>query len=159
MIMEMQSLLVLSVGEMDVLLLTILEYMLEPQLLCLGFRVTWDHVLELHHHPLLPHLHPHPHLQVLQVMVVDFPNGKETGTVMMKTTMTVATMMVEIVAVMMSTPHFVLPVNVLILILEVMIAVKMTVKTTDLKPTAWCEKKKGKCNKNGIKQKCPLTCD
>ena len=47
-------------------------------------------------------------------MVVDFPNGKETGTVMMKTTMTVATMMVEIVAVMMSTPHFVLPVNVLI---------------------------------------------
>merc|ERR1712018_97921 len=141
MIMEMQSLLVLSVGEMDVLLLTILEYMLEPQLLCLGFRVTWDHVLELHHHPLLPHLHPHPHLQVLQVMVVDFPNGKETGAVMMKT------------------PHFVLPVNVLILILEVMIAVKMTVKTTDLKPTAWCEKKKGKCNKNGIKQKCPLTCD
>ena len=33
MIMEMQSLLVSSVGEMDVLLLTILEYMLEPQLL------------------------------------------------------------------------------------------------------------------------------
>ena len=53
---------------------------------------------------------------------------------MMKTTMTVATMMVEIVAVMMSTPHFVLPVNVLILILEVMIVVKMTVRTTDLQP-------------------------
>merc|ERR1739848_319977 len=28
----------------------------------------------------------------------------------------------------------------------------------DNRPTAWCEKKKGKCNKNGIKQKCPLTC-
>ena len=53
---------------------------------------------------------------------------------MMKTTMTAATMMVEIVVVTMSTPHIVLPVNVLILILEVMIAVKMTVKTTDPQP-------------------------
>merc|ERR1712038_1478421 len=123
-------------------------------------------------------------------MDVDHLNGRETATVMMKTTMTAATMMVEIVVVTMSTPNIVLPVNVLILILEVMIAVKMTAKTSnpqpgvkkgrenvtslelpkivqktcfscacvDLKPTSWCEKKKGKCNKNHIKQKCPLTC-
>ena len=67
---------------------------------------------------------------------------------MMKTTMTVATMMVEIVAVMMSTPHFVLPVNVLILILEVMIAVKMTVKTTDPQPGV--KKRRANATKMGL---------
>merc|ERR1711879_416244 len=111
-----------------------LEYMLEPHLLCLGFRIAWDHVLELHHPPLLAHLHPHPHLPVLQVMDVDLPNGKEMDIVMMKTTMTAVTMMVEIVAVTMSTPHIVLPDNVLILILEVMIAVKMIAKTSNPQP-------------------------
>merc|ERR1712218_351806 len=83
----------LFVTTMVVLLLTILEYMLEPHLLCLGFRIAWDHVLELHH---LPLLHLHPHLPVLQVMDVDHLNGREMATVMMKTTMTAATMMVEI---------------------------------------------------------------
>merc|ERR1719278_937313 len=67
-------------------------------------------------------------------MDVDLPNGKEMATVMMKTTMTAATMMVEIVVVTMSTPHIVLPVNVLILILEVMIAVKMIAKTSNPQP-------------------------
>merc|ERR1712218_399145 len=103
----------LFVTTMVVLLLTILEYMLEPHLLCLGFRIAWDHVLELHHPPLLAHLHPHPHLPVLQVMDVDLPsgkvffflhqnsqfnliqiiiyNGKEMDIVMMKTTMTAVT--------------------------------------------------------------------
>ena len=61
-------------------------------------------------------------------------NGKEMDIVMMKTTMTAVTMMVEIVAVTMSTPNIVLPVNVLILILEVMIAVKMTAKTSNPQP-------------------------
>ena len=54
--------------------------------------------------------------------------------VMTKTTMRLAIMTVEIVAVMMSTPNIVLPVNVLILILEVMIVVKMTVKTKNPQP-------------------------
>merc|ERR1719433_1444416 len=67
-------------------------------------------------------------------MDVDHLNGRETATVMMKTTMTTVTMMVEIVAVTMSTPNIVLPVNVLILILEVMIAVKMTAKTLNPQP-------------------------
>ena len=67
-------------------------------------------------------------------MDVDHLNGRETATVMMKTTMTAATMMVEIVVVTMSTPHIVLPVNVLILILEVMIVVKMTAKTSNPQP-------------------------
>jgi hypothetical protein len=110
---------------MDVLLPTILEYMPEPHLPCPGFRIVWDHVLEL---PLLP-LHHHlpllPPLPVLQVMIVDLLNGKEMIIATMKTTMMVAIMMVEIVAVTMSTPNTVLPVNVLILILEM---VMMTVK-------------------------------
>merc|ERR1719384_2857700 len=67
-------------------------------------------------------------------MDVDHLNGRETATVMMKTTMMAVTMMVEIVAVTMSTPHIVLPFNVLILILEMMIVAKMTAKTTNPQP-------------------------
>jgi hypothetical protein len=51
---------------------------------------------------------------------VELLNGKEMDTAMTKTTMMVAIMMVEIVAVTMSTRHIVLLVNVLILNLETM---------------------------------------
>ena len=90
-----------------------------------------DHVLELPHPHLPHHLPLLPPLQVLQVMIVDLLNGKEMTTAMMKTTMTVAIMMVEIVAVTMSTPNTVLPVNVLIMILE-MVMMMMNVKISNL---------------------------
>merc|ERR1719151_535873 len=125
--MVMLLLLVLSVGAMDVLLPTILESTPEPHLPCPGFRIVWDHVLELPHPHLPHHLPLLPPLPVLQVTIVDLLNGKEMTTAMTKTTMTVAIMMVEIVAVTMSTPNTVLPVNVLILILEmVMMNVKIS---------------------------------
>jgi len=114
---------------MDVLLPTILEYTLESPLPCPGFRIVWDLVVVLHHPHLQHPLHLHPHLQVLQVLDVDLLNGKEMDTAMTKTTMMVAIMMVEIVAVMMSTPNTVLPVNVLILNLETMTMMMMIVKT------------------------------
>merc|ERR1712183_813070 len=118
--MVMLLLLVLSVGAMDVRLPTTQEYTLESHLPCPGFRIVWDLVVVLHHPHLQHPLHLHPHLQVLQVLDVDHLNGKEMDTAMMKTTMMFAIMMVEIVAVMMSTHNTVLPVNVLILNLETM---------------------------------------
>jgi hypothetical protein len=112
---------------MDVLLPTILEYMPEPHLLCPGFRIVWDHVLELPHPHLPHHLPLLPPLQVLQVMIVDLLNGKEMIIATTKTTMMVAIMMVEIVAVTMSTPNTVLPVNVLILILEMVMMMNVKI--------------------------------
>ena len=53
---------------------------------------------------------------------------------MMKTTITAVTMMVEIVVETTSTPNTALLVNVWTPILEVMIAVKMTAKTSNPQP-------------------------
>merc|ERR1712183_1199663 len=67
---------------------------------------------ELHHLHLQPHL-LHPHLlQALQVLDVDLLNGRAIITVMMKTTMQIVNMMVEIVVETMSTPNTALHVNV-----------------------------------------------
>merc|ERR1712183_786297 len=67
---------------------------------------------ELHHLHLQPHL-LHPHLlQALQVLDVDLLNGRGIITVMMKTTMQIVNMMVEIVVETMSTPNTALHVNV-----------------------------------------------
>merc|ERR1712183_1066666 len=67
---------------------------------------------ELHHLHLQPHL-LHPHLlQALQVLDVDLLNGRVIITVMMKTTMQIVNMMVEIVVEIMSTPNTALHVNV-----------------------------------------------
>ena len=121
-------------------LVQVVLYMIHPKSNVFGQQIT--HVLEveeqqqLHHHLLqqqqlhllqeqqqqLHLLQQQQQLQVpLQVLDVDFLNGKETDTAMTKTTMMVAIMMVEIVAVTMSTRHIVLLVNVLILNLETMI--------------------------------------
>merc|ERR1711894_360213 len=110
--MVMLLLLVLSVGAMDVLLPTILEYMPEPHLPFPGFRIVWDHVPELPHPHLLHHLPPHPHPLVLQVMDVETLHGKVTIIAMTKTTMQIVNMMVEIAVEMMSTPNTALHVNV-----------------------------------------------
>merc|ERR1712150_313659 len=108
--MVMLLLLVLSVGAMDVLLPTILESTPEPHLPCPGFRIVWDHVLELPHPHLPHHLPLLPPLPVLQVTIVDLLNGKE-----MTTAMTI------------TTPNTVLPVNVLILILEMVMMMNVKI--------------------------------
>ena len=71
------------------------------------FLLSRDHVLELHHLHLQPHL-----LQALQVLDVDLLNGRVIITVMMKTTMQIVNMMVEIAVEIMSTPNTALHVNV-----------------------------------------------
>ena len=77
------------------------------------FLLSRDHVLELHHLHLQPHL-LHPHLlQALQVLDVDLLNGRVIITVTMKTTMQIVNMMVEIVVEMMSIHSIVKLVNVL----------------------------------------------